>query len=113
MICLQNHPFSPLCAHTHIYNKRIQRKLCTHTHTHTINEYRENYTHTHTYTINDIKYTENTEAAFSLTTTPTNPHTANNILTNIILQADKHHIPKAKCIIHASFCQNTSDKKSH
>ena len=37
-----------------------------------------------------------TESAFAQTTIPTNIHTANRILTNIILMADKHNIPKGK-----------------
>ena len=37
-----------------------------------------------------------TQSAFAQTTIPTNIHTANRIFTNIILMADKHHIPKGK-----------------
>ena len=40
--------------------------------------------------------TENTESAFAQTTISTNKHTANIIITNIILIADKHNIPKSK-----------------
>ena len=36
-------------------------------------------------------FTEDTEPAFVQTTMPTNIHTANRIITNIILMADKHH----------------------
>ena len=60
------------------------------------------------------QYTEDTEAAFSLTTTPTKPYTANNILTNIILQAGEHHIPKGK--MHNTmqvFARTHQTKKSH
>ena len=42
------------------------------------------------------QFTEDTEYAFAQTTMPTNIHTANIILTNIILMADKHTIPKGK-----------------
>ena len=78
----------------------------------------------HSYTnykkVNWKQYTEDTEAAFScecthhITHTPTHSHIPNNTLTIIILQTDKQHIPKGKMHnIHASFCKNTSDKKSH
>ena len=36
------------------------------------------------------------ESVFTQTTIPTNIHTANIILTNIILMADKHNIPRGK-----------------
>ena len=42
------------------------------------------------------KYTEETETAFSLMAPPSNSHTANKTFTDIILHADKHHIPKGK-----------------
>ena len=42
------------------------------------------------------QFTEDTESAFAQTTIPTNIHTANRILTNIILMADKQNIPKGK-----------------
>ena len=42
------------------------------------------------------QFTEDTESAFAQTTIPTNMHTANIILTNIILMPDKHTIPKGK-----------------
>ena len=42
------------------------------------------------------QFTEDTESAFAQTTIPTNIHTANRIFTNIILMADKQHIPKGK-----------------
>ena len=42
------------------------------------------------------QFTEDTESAFAQTTMPTNIHTANRILTNIILMADKQTIPKGK-----------------
>ena len=39
---------------------------------------------------------QKTESAFAQTTIPTNIHTANRIITNIILMADKQNIPKGK-----------------
>ena len=42
------------------------------------------------------QFTEDTESAFAQTTIPTNIHNANLILTNIILMADNHNIPKGK-----------------
>ena len=42
------------------------------------------------------QFTEDTETVFTQTTIPTNIHTANIIVTNIILMADKHNIPKGK-----------------
>ena len=39
------------------------------------------------------QFTEDTESAFAQTTIPTNIHTANRIVTNILM-ADKHNIPK-------------------
>ena len=42
-----------------------------------------------------------TQFAFAHTTIPTNIQTPNIIFTNIILMADKHHIPKGK--IHSNY----------
>ena len=42
------------------------------------------------------QFTEDAESAFAQTTIPTNIHTANIILTNIILMADRHNIPNGK-----------------
>ena len=42
------------------------------------------------------QFTEDTESAFARTTIPTNIHTANIIITSIILMADKQNIPKGK-----------------
>jgi len=41
-------------------------------------------------------YTEEIESILQTATTPTNPHTANQTITNAILSADKHHIPKGR-----------------
>ena len=41
-------------------------------------------------------FTEEIETALANTAPPTDVHNANTILTNIILQADKHNIPKGK-----------------
>lgn len=41
-------------------------------------------------------FTQEIENALENTTPPQNIHVANNVLTNIILNADKHHIPKGK-----------------
>ena len=52
------------------------------------------------------QFTEDTESAFAQTTIPTNIHTANRILTNIILMADKRNIPKGKT---HSYCRLLPD----
>ena len=45
---------------------------------------------------NWTQFTKDPELSFSQTTIPDDIHTANRILTNIILLADKHNIPKGK-----------------
>ena len=46
------------------------------------------------------KFTNQIEEIIASQPPPTNPHTANNILTNAILLADKHYIPKGKLQSH-------------
>jgi len=41
-------------------------------------------------------YTDEIESILQSAATPTNPHTANQTITNAILSADKHHIPKGR-----------------
>ena len=41
-------------------------------------------------------FTNEIESILQSSATPSNPHTANHIITNAILLADKHHIPKGK-----------------
>ena len=53
------------------------------------------------------QFTEDTESAFAQTTLPTNIHTADIIFSNIILMADKHNIPKARCAATAGFYPTT------
>ena len=53
------------------------------------------------------QFTEDTEFPFAQTTIPNNIHTANSIFINIILMADKHNIPKGKCIAIAGSCPAT------
>ena len=63
----------------HDYSLQQNRRTCTH------------YKKSHW-----TQFTEDTESAFAQTTIPTNIHTANIIITNIILMADKHNMPKGK-----------------
>ena len=59
-----------------------------------IAQYRNSYTN---YKKADWKqFTQDIENTLTNSTPPTNPHTANQILTNIILTADKQNIPKGK-----------------
>ena len=45
-----------------------------------------------------LHFCEETEVAFKNAKLPIHSHTANTTLTNIILQAGKHHIPKGKML---------------
>ena len=59
-------------------------------------DYKKRRTFTNNKKADWTQFIEDTESAFVQTTIPTNIHTANIFLTNIILMADSHNIPKRK-----------------
>ena len=67
--------------------------------------------HRRTYTnynkANWREFTQEIEQTLANTETPQNARPATKILTNAILAAYKHHIPKGKYTTHTNYCQNT------
>ena len=53
------------------------------------------------------EFTQEIEQTLANTETQQNAHTATKILTNAILAADKHHIPKGKLTTHKNYYQKT------
>ena len=82
-----NQDSTPLRPSIHPHNNQHHTKLSTPTNTQNLYQLQES---------NWTCFKEEIEQALSNTPAPDNVHTSNKLLTNVILTADKHHIPKGQ-----------------